>query len=195
MYLTVSFRLLVRKAWCLLILVSFSLFSVPVTIFWFQSPNKRPKTCYFDPKNVIHRTRCLHWVNCGPVTLAGAGINVICLGVRSRSAHPSNFTAGEIYYHLVRWNEILEGHKKRDEILSYVKFGVDVCDFFLPFKGNFQGTNYDSAFPPSVKFSNNKSCAGFEDFISDTILERLANGSLSISGKFALFVPHTLLCR
>ena len=72
--------------------------------------------------------------------------------------------------------------------MSYLKFGVDVREFFLPFKGDFQGT-YDSPLPPSASFPNNKSCSGFEDFISDTILERLANGSLSIWGKVGLVPP------
>ena len=35
---------------------------------------------------------------------------------------------------------------------------------------------------------------GFEDFISDTILERLAKGSLSIWGKVGLvFPPHLVM--
>ena len=104
---------------------------------------------------------------------------------------PDNFTAGKIHVHLPRWDVILQGHNKRDEILSYLKIGVDVHDFFLPLKGDFQGTYYDSAFPPSIKFSNSKSCAGVEDFINKTILERLANGSLSIWGKVGfVFPPH-----
>jgi hypothetical protein len=39
---------------------------------------------------------------------------------------PNEFTAGEIHNHLPRWEEILQGQPKRDEILSYLKFGVDV---------------------------------------------------------------------
>jgi len=102
---------------------------------------------------------------------------------------PNDFTAGEIHNHLLRWEEILQGQPKRDEIVSYLKFGVDVREFFLPFKGDFQGTYYDSPLPPGASFPNNKSCSGFEDFISDTILERLANGSLSIWGKVGLVPP------
>ena len=79
----------------------------------------------------------------------------------------SNLTAGEIYYHFPCWDVILEGHNKRDEILPYFKFEGDVCDFFLASSSDFQGTCYNSAFPPSVKFSNKKSCGGFKDFISD----------------------------
>ena len=106
---------------------------------------------------------------------------------------PDNFTAGEIHFHLPRWDVILQGHNKRDEILSYLKIGVDVHDFFFLFKGDFQGTYYDSAFPRSIKFSNSKSCAGFEEFINKTILERLANGSLSIWGKVGFVSPPHLV--
>lgn len=106
---------------------------------------------------------------------------------------PNEFTAGEIHNHLPRWEEILQAQPKRDEILSYLKFGVDVHEFFLPFKGDFQGRYYDSPLPPSAIFPNNKSCSGFEDFISETILECLANGSLSIWGKAGFVHPPHLV--
>ena len=89
-----------------------------------------------------------------------------------------HLTAGEIHYHPPGWDIILQGHNNRDEILCYLKFWVDVCDFFLPFKGSFQGTYYSSAFPHSVTFSNTKSCAGFENFISDTILIAICHSRL-----------------
>ena len=135
--------------------------------FWFKSPNKRPKTCHFYPENVIPRTRCLDWVNWKGERPSVAAPSpspemVSKLSVRASARDllfrdPDNFTAGEIHFHLPRWDVILQGHNKRDEILSYLKIGVDVNDFFLPFKGDFQGTYYDSAFPPSIKFSSSKS--------------------------------------
>ena len=75
---------------------------------------------------------------------------------------PTTSQRERFIFHLPRWDVILQGHNKGDEILSYLKIGVDIHDFFLPFKGDFQGTYYDSAFPPSIKFSNSKSCAGFD---------------------------------
>lgn len=53
---------------------------------------------------------------------------------------PNEFMTGEIHNHLPRLEKILQGQPKRDEILFYLKFGVDVHGFFLPFKGDFQGT-------------------------------------------------------
>ena len=77
---------------------------------------------------------------------------------------PDNFTAGEIHFHLPRWDVIY-----------------------------FQGTYYDSAFPPSIKFSDSKSYAGFEDYLNKIILECLANGSLSIWGKVGFVSPPHLV--
>ena len=171
--------------------------------FLFKSPNKCPKTCHFYPENVIPRTRCLNWVNWkgerSSVAAPSSSLEMASKSSVQASTHdllfrePDNFTVREIHYHLPRWDVILQGHNKRDDILSYLKIGVDVCDIFLPFKGDIQGTYYDWAFPPNVKFSNNKSCAGFEDFITDTILECLANGSLSIWGKVGLISPSHLV--
>ena len=56
-------------------------------------------------------------------------------------------------------------------------------DFFQPFKGQFKGNSYDSSLPPRMFSENNKICNNFQDFVSSTILERVANGSLSIWGK------------
>ena len=150
-------------------------------------------------------TRCLDWVNWkgerpsvtaplpSPEMVSKLPLRASARDLLFRD--PNSFTVGEIHCHLPRWDAILQGHNKRDKILSYLKIGVDVCDFFLPFRGDFLGTHYDSAFPPSVKFLNNKSCAGFKDFICDTILECLANGSLSIWGKVGFVSPPHLVMK
>ena len=97
--------------------------------------------------------------------------------------NPDAFVAGRLHRHVDKWEEILAQHPKQDEILSYIKYKVNVKDFFTRFRGDFQGTFYDSPCPPRTEFSNNKSCLGFEDFISSTILERVKNGSLSVWGR------------
>ena len=58
-----------------------------------------------------------------------------------------------------------------------------VYDFFKHFKGQFKGKRYDSPLLPKIFFKNNKICSEYEDLISFTILERIANGSKSIWGK------------
>ena len=60
---------------------------------------------------------------------------------------------------------------------------VSVHDFFQHFKGDFRGKTYDSDLPSKSFFPNNRICDKFADFISETIIERVENGSLSIWGR------------
>ena len=94
---------------------------------------------------------------------------------------------------ITRWEEVLTGQEKRAEILSYLRDGVDVNSFFAPYKGDFQGKFYDSPIPPSACFPNSKSCEEFTDFISSTISQHLANGSISVWGKVGECTPPYLV--
>ena len=110
--------------------------ALPSLYFWFQSHNKRSKTCHFYPENVTPRTRCLDWVNWkverpsvaaplpSPEMVSKLSVRASARDLLFRD--PDNLTAGEIHYHLPRWDVILQGHFKRDEILSYLSLGGDV---------------------------------------------------------------------
>ena len=78
------------------------------------------------------------------------------------------------------WSEILQDSPDRSAFLRYLEFGVDVKEFFTEFKGSFQGRVYSSPLSPRALFPNNRSCQAFSEFISNTILERVANASLSV---------------
>ena len=107
---------------------------------------------------------------------------------------PSSFVAGELSCHQSYWKFILSEHPKKDEILSYIVCGVNISDFFVPFKGDFQGKFYNCATPPAAFFPNSKSCLDFEEFISSTILDRVKNGSLLVWGKVgSVQPPHLVL--
>lgn len=106
---------------------------------------------------------------------------------------PTTFLAGEIHQHLPFWSKILADYPKRDEILTYIKDHVDVFSFFHPFSGVFEGKHYSSSLPPPAIFPNSRSCKGFEDFITSTILERLRNGSLIAIGKTTEVSPPHLV--
>ena len=110
-----------------------------------------------------------------------------------RFRNPVCFRAGNIHNFITRWEEVLTGQEKRAEILSYLRDGVDVNSFFAPYKGDFQGKFYDSPIPPSACFPNSKSCEEFTDFISSTISQRLANGSISVWGKVGECTPPYLV--
>ena len=106
---------------------------------------------------------------------------------------PSFFVAGELSNHRFSWEFVLSQNPKRDEILSYVVHGVKISEFFVPFRCDFQGKYYDSAIPPTAFFPNSKSCQGFEEFISATIIDRLTNGSLIVWGRVGEVHPPNLV--
>ena len=71
---------------------------------------------------------------------------------------------------------------------------MDATEFFVKFEGSFQGQVYSgSSPPPRAFFPNSKSCRAFSEFISKTILERVANGSLSVWGKVGEVSPPHLV--
>ena len=107
--------------------------------------------------------------------------------------NPDVFVAGELHRHVHKCEEILAQHPKQDEILSYIKYKINVRDFFICFREDFQGTFYDSPCLPRAEFSNNKSSLGLEDFISSTILERVKNGSLLVWGRIGEVEPPHLV--
>ena len=108
--------------------------------------------------------------------------------------NPSSFIAGELHKHVPTWTQILEGFHKKEEILKYLSNGVSIFDFFLQrFKGQYQGKSYESDIPPSMWLPNSKSCDKFEKFISETIIERVRNGSLQIWGKEDRCIPPYLV--
>ena len=110
-----------------------------------------------------------------------------------RFRDPSFFIPGSIHHSLPMWSEILQDSPDRSAFLRYLEFGVDVKEFFTEFKGSFQGRVYSSPLPPRALFPNNRSCQAFSEFISNTILERVANGSLSVWGKVGEVSPPHLV--
>ena len=110
-----------------------------------------------------------------------------------RFRDPSFFIPGSIHHSLPMWSEILQDSPDRSAFLRYLEFGVDVKEFFTEFKGSFHGRVYSSPLPPRALFPSNRSCQAFSEFISNTILERVANGSLSVWGKVGEVSPPHLV--
>ena len=106
-----------------------------------------------------------------------------------RFRDPSFFIPGSIHRSLPMWSEILYDFPNRSTLLRYLEFGVDVQEFFIKFEGTFEGQVYSSPFPPRALFPNNRRCQAFSEFISNTILDRVANGSLSVWGKVGEVSP------
>lgn len=82
---------------------------------------------------------------------------------------------------------------KADGNFRYVSLGVDIQEFFSPFKGTFQGRSYYSPIPPRIVPPNARNCQDHEDFISNCIYERVRSGSLLVVGKVGLVDPPYLV--
>ena len=63
---------------------------------------------------------------------------------------------GFIHRRLPMWSTILHDSPNRSAFLRYLEFGVDVKEFFVEFKGSFQGRIYHSLHPPVPIFQTVK---------------------------------------
>ena len=108
---------------------------------------------------------------------------------------PDAFVAGNIHNLLPSWNRIaaVAPFDRAQEVLKWIKYKVDVHDFFAPFKGDYKGQSYQADLPPHRTFSNSISCKPFVKFISDTITDRLAAGAISVWGKVNEVEPPHLV--
>ncbi|KAK3710380.1 hypothetical protein QZH41_012307 [Actinostola sp. cb2023] len=167
-------------------------------------PRKRQKTLHFCPERDVSNHVYIRWCDWRGLTLTRNATptpsleSVSELHAKASAADvafrdPDYFVAGEIHNHRPQWEIILTDYPKRDEILGYLRTGVRVQDFLVPFKGDFQGQFYDTKTPPRASFPNSKSCTGFEDFISTTLSQRLRNGAMSLWGKVGSVEPPHLV--
>lgn len=110
-----------------------------------------------------------------------------------RFRDPECFKAGELHNYLSVWENLLRdiGNPKVD-LLDIIREGVRIERFFRPFKGNFKGRTFNSSVPPPMRLKNSKSCDPFLGFISDTLIDWVAAGVLSIWGKAGEVEPPHL---
>ena len=104
---------------------------------------------------------------------------------------------GNLHNHFPAWERIanIAAFDLTPKILLWIKNCVDVQDFFQPFKGQYREENFDSTLPPHRIFSNAPSCKPFAQFISDTIIDRLRTGAISLWGGLVMFPLLIWLCR
>ena len=61
-----------------------------------------------------------------------------------------SFVAGEIHSHVGEWEKIVGSYSKQQEVLHYIRQKINVKEFFFPFRGDFQGSCYNTATPPKM---------------------------------------------
>ena len=108
-----------------------------------------------------------------------------------RFRDPDSFVAGNLTTCLDQWDQISVGYEKRDFVLTIIRNGVDVFNFFTPFNRNFQGKTYCCDLPPRMCFTNSGACQPFKEFITATIKGRICNGSINVVGR--VDPPHLVM--
>ncbi|XP_064647465.1 uncharacterized protein LOC135500149 [Lineus longissimus] len=101
--------------------------------------------------------------------------------------NPDHFVAGQVHQNLDQWREVI-GHVSdtcpvSSQVLSWLTDGVNVDDFFRPFKGNFKGESFDSDTPPSRYYPNSNSCQQFGEFIASELQQRVKTGAMELVGR------------
>ena len=93
----------------------------------------------------------------------------------------SSFRAGELHRHIDQWYKLFQSSdNKFSEVLDWIHNFVHVDKFFTHDKGSYKGVNYNCERPPARIFANHLFCKAFAQFISDTLIERLASGAISL---------------
>ncbi|XP_078608653.1 uncharacterized protein LOC144880392 [Branchiostoma floridae x Branchiostoma japonicum] len=110
-----------------------------------------------------------------------------------RFRDPDSFRAGELHRNVKEWERIASDSAAHQRVLNWIKNKVDITEFMVPFKGNFQGRIYDNPYPPKACFSNGKACKDHVEFITKELRARLAKGAIRLWGKVGECEPPHLI--
>ena len=109
---------------------------------------------------------------------------------------PKHFVAGGLHCYPQVCSQLFASvptFPQAAEVLKWIHQKVDVFDFFVPFKGPYKGEQFNSVLPPPKIFVNRLWCKPFTGFISQTILDRLCSGAISLLGKVGEVDPPYLV--
>lgn len=95
---------------------------------------------------------------------------------------PAHFVSNGLNNCLSQWEWLLSNFENIDEVLYWIRQGVNIKNFFKGFKGNFCGNSYDSLTPQRFYQKNSDSCRIDPKLVAKTLEERIVNGSLEIVG-------------
>ena len=155
----------------------------------------------FDPMSVAVDTSPCTWVDlegnpASPPPLNRLPSPIDVLSGRStpsfdglRLRNPDTFRCGSLHQFAHTWDSYMTGIKGYDEVRPWIHNGIHIPNFFQHYKGTFNGRTFDSDVPPPMFFQNDSVCHEFKDFISTTILKRLAEGSMKCLGRVGVDPP------
>lgn len=105
---------------------------------------------------------------------------------------PIHFVANGLKTCEQQWVQLLNSFVGADEVLHWIRQGVDITQFFRPFKGNFGGIAYDSKTPEKYYRKNSDSCRLDPLLVAHTLEERIKNGSMDLIGHIYDISPLEL---
>lgn len=85
-----------------------------------------------------------------------------------------SFLAGEPHKHVSGWEYLTRNHPQQDLIMSWIKDGINIHEFIVPFHGTYRRRGYHHSFPPDAIFPINKSCILHAQVISTEIEKKTA---------------------
>ena len=107
-----------------------------------------------------------------------------------RLRDPKHFRCGNLHHFAHQWDSLMHDIPGYDVVRPWIHGRVHVPSFFQHFKGEFNGRIFDSAIPPPMYFQNDRErCLEFKDFITETILQRLCEGSMKWLGRVGIDPP------
>jgi len=106
----------------------------------------------------------------------------------------SSFTAGNLHAYADRWGRVCSKSPVGQQVVQWAREGVDVRDFFVPFKGEFMGRHYDSSEPPRAEFRNHALPSELSEFVTKEVARELRVGAITRWGKVGeVEPPHLVL--
>ena len=104
-----------------------------------------------------------------------------------------SFLAGEPHKHVSSWEYLTQNHPQRDLIMSWIKDGINIHEFIVPFHGTYHRKSYHHSFPPDAIFPNNKSCIPHAQVISTEIEKKITMGAMTVLGKIGEVPPPRIV--
>lgn len=107
--------------------------------------------------------------------------------------NPASLVPGKPHCHFAAWDQLTQHHPPRALILEWIRWGISVKHFIIPFDGKYRRENFSHIFPPNRYFPNNKRCKFYRDVVSREIETNIAMGAIKILGKVEDTPPPAIL--
>ena len=86
-----------------------------------------------------------------------------------------------------------KSHPQRNTILDWIRNGVPVKQFIVPFKGKYHNEPFNHSFPPNKHFPNNRKSKLYKNIISRDIENKIAMGAIRVWGKVSETPPPAIV--